>query len=158
MHPKFNLQHTHLTGLYFSEVIRVPNEAGQTFTATESNVTFWTYPYPHLYNSSQSTWLPWVLERERERSNHGNIGQKTLNMIYRMNIKISTKIQDIILIWNTYTCCNAKIFFFLDFWEGHPNIIPPTESHGYGSLVLHFLTNNHELLLTKVTAVISIYI
>ena len=48
-------------------------------------------------------------------------------------------------------------FFFLDFREGHPNIIPPTESHGYDSLVLHFLTNNYKLLLTKVTAVISIY-
>jgi hypothetical protein len=79
-----------------------------------------------------------------------------------MDIKISTKTQDIIFTFDTCTCCNAFFFSFFFFCTKISGkhiqyYIPSTESHGFDSLVLHLLPNNYELLfLTKVTKVNSI--
>lgn len=80
-----------------------------------------------------------------------------------MDIKISTKTQDIIFNFDTCTCCNAFLFSFSFFFctkisgKDIQYYIPSTESHGFDSLVLHLLTNNYDLLfLTKVTKANSI--
>lgn len=64
-----------------------------------------------------------------KRSKHGYTDRKTMNMIQGMDIKISTKTQDIIFTFDTCTCCNAFFFlfsFFVQRFQGRTsNIIYP---------------------------------
>jgi hypothetical protein len=65
-----------------STEIRMANEAGQTFTARHIPIPTSLIPHKVLgYLESFQGKSANVRERERERSNHGNIDQKTLNMI-----------------------------------------------------------------------------
>ena len=67
-----------------STEIRMANEAGQTFTARHIPIPTSLIPHKvpgYLESFQGKSANVCVRERERERSNHGNIDQKTLNMI-----------------------------------------------------------------------------